>query len=166
MKEIEKKYLINKLPDLSKARKLSISQYYINISPDPIIRARKIGYEFFLTYKSKIDSEKQVHVCEEYELPITSEIYNKLSKCKIGNEIIKTRYVLSINDLLKAEIDVFDGHLKGLSVAEVEFKTIEDAENFIPPSWFGKDITGVKKFINSQLAIINNLEEIKEIFYE
>lgn len=166
MKEIEKKYLIKKLPDMTNATKLEVSQFYINIFPDPIIRARKINDNYFLTYKSKIASEKEVNVCDEYELPINSDIYLNLEKSKIGNKVVKTRYVVSIQDSLKAEIDVFGERLKGLSVVEVEFKSIEDADKFVPPDWFGKDVTDVKKLINSQLSLLNSLEDLKEVFYE
>ena len=50
MKEIEKKYLVNKLPNLSTCKKSNIIQGYISYNPET--RIRKIDNSFFITYKS------------------------------------------------------------------------------------------------------------------
>ena len=48
------------------------------------------------------------------------------------------------------EIDVYDGANKGLVVAEIELDQ-EDRE-FKLPDWIGSDVTGVKRYQNSQLS--------------
>ena len=44
--------------------------------------------------------------------------------------------------------DIFDGRL----LVEVEFNSIEDANSFIPPEWFGEDVTYDKKYHNSNMS--------------
>ena len=50
------------------------------------------------------------------------------------------------------EIDIFHGLNEGLVVAELEFSSIEDAKEFqqLPP-WIGQEITGIPRYINSNL---------------
>ncbi len=50
------------------------------------------------------------------------------------------------------ELDIFAGSLEGITLAEVEFATIEEADAFIPPSWFGEDVTYDKRYHNSEMS--------------
>ena len=50
------------------------------------------------------------------------------------------------------EIDIFHGKFEGLILAEVEFPTIEEAESFQPPEYFGKDVTFSTEYHNSTLS--------------
>ena len=38
-------------------------------------------------------------------------------------------------------------------LAEVEFKSEEDALSFTPPEWFGRDVTWSGEYQNSRLSI-------------
>ena len=53
---------------------------------------------------------------------------------------------------LTVELDVFEGRYQGLILAEVEFPTMEQAESFTPPSWFGPDVTLSGEYQNSRLS--------------
>jgi len=64
----------------------------------------------------------------------------------------KTRYYIPYNNV-QIELDIFEGKLEGLVVAEVEFKSFDDIKNFITPSWFGLDVTDDKRYKNKNLAI-------------
>ena len=57
-----------------------------------------------------------------------------------------------INPDLTVELDIFEGVYDGLKIAEVEFKTTAEAESFIPPTWFGEDVTFSTKYHNSRLS--------------
>ena len=46
----------------------------------------------------------------------------------------------------------WDDNLSGLIVAEIEFDSVEKAEGFQPPKWFGKDITSDKRYKNAHLS--------------
>lgn len=53
---------------------------------------------------------------------------------------------------LTAELDVFEGTLAPLILVEVEFSSEEEANSFVPPSWFGEDVTFSGKYHNSSLS--------------
>ena len=50
------------------------------------------------------------------------------------------------------EFDVFEGAYAGLMLAEVEFSSEEDANAFVPPAWFTKDVTFSGEYQNSRLS--------------
>ena len=51
-------------------------------------------------------------------------------------------------------LDIFSGDYEGLVLAEVEFQTEEDANSFVPPSWFTRDVTFSGEYQNSRLSSI------------
>ncbi|SDY69457.1 CYTH domain-containing protein [Lachnobacterium bovis] len=144
--EIEKKYLLTKIPfDLSSFEKKEISQGYLCTSP--VVRIRKSNDKYTLTYKGE-----GLMAREEYNLPLTKESYNQLSSKIDGILIEKTRYLIPLENNLTAELDVFHGKLDSLMLVEVEFDSIEAANAFVPPSWFGEDVTFSNKYHNSNLS--------------
>ena len=72
-----------------------------------------------------------------------------------GNILEKKRYLLPLPGRpdLTIEMDVFEGVFSGLILAEVEFKSEEDALSFTPPEWFGRDVTWSGEYQNSRLSI-------------
>jgi adenylate cyclase len=72
---------------------------------------------------------------------------------KIANErgtiINKTRYFKKSVEGLVWEIDVFNGELKGLVMAEIETPSANTKVEL--PSWVGKEVTESKKYSNSSL---------------
>ena len=50
----------------------------------------------------------------------------------------------------KFEIDEFQNKNNGLVIAEIELKSKKQL--FKKPEWIGKEVTGIKKYYNSQLA--------------
>lgn len=145
--ETERKFLVLSLPeDLSKFKYHEIEQSYISV--DPVIRIRKQDSDFFLTIKGKGSISR-----EEFELKITKVQYSHLKTKTEGNEIKKRRYLIPLENNLTAELDIFGGNLTGLTTVEVEFESLEDAQNFNPPQWFGKDVSLDKQYKNANLAL-------------
>ena len=144
--EIERKFLVKYLPeDLDKAKSAEISQSYISV--DPVIRIRKSDDEYILTIKSKGDISR-----EEKEIFISRREYeNLLAKAETG-AVMKRRYFYPL-DGYTAEIDVYKGALSGLMTVEVEFESIEDAERFLPPVFFGEDVSRLPEYKNASLAL-------------
>lgn len=151
--EIEKKYLVKEIPSLEGITPKIIRQGYLNTKSEPVLRIRNIDNDYFLTYKftKKEDKNKDVNVCTEYELPITKKAFNHLQTKIDGIMIEKQRYNINIGKYT-AELDVFTGKLEGLIIVETEFPSLEEANNFIKPDWFGDDVTNDKKYRNSYLA--------------
>ena len=148
--EIERKWRVAKLPDgLSEYTCIDMEQAYLNEHPTVRIRRENGGY--FLTYKGISDSDIS-HT--EYNLPITEEAFrHMLPKCD-GRVIRKKRYVIPLpGTALKAELDVFDEPFSPLMIVEVEFPSLDDALDFIPPDWFGEDVSHDRRFKNAVMAI-------------
>lgn len=144
--EIERKYLLKELPeDLFSFPCRQIEQAYLSIQP--VIRIRRLNEDYILTCKSDGLLARQ-----EVELPLTKEAYNHLLPKADGTIISKTRYIIPLTDGLQIELDVFHGALNGFIMAEVEFPTLEMAETFTPPAWFGEDVTLNPAFHNSNLS--------------
>ncbi len=160
MKEIEKKYLVKDI-DLKKYKYIDITQAYLNTT-NPTIRVRKYGNDYFLTYKRKIETDKNIKIRDEYELPITEEVFNKLIKKREGNIINKRRYIIELENNLKAELDVYFDDLEGLKTVEVEFKTENDSLSFKKPDWFLEDVSTNKNYTNSSLAMIHNIKDMEK----
>lgn len=70
--------------------------------------------------------------------------------------IEKTRYLIPLDNGLTAELDIFEGDLAPLCLVEVEFKSVDDANLFIAPDWFGTDVTQSGKYHNSYLSRFEN----------
>ena len=144
--EIERKFLIKKLPDnLTSYKARKIEQAYL--CTDPVVRVRRDNDDYYLTYKSK-----GMIVREEYNLPLTKEAYGHLLAKADGNIITKTRYEIPEKDNLTIELDVFEGKFDGLLLAEVEFASEEEALGYIPPEWFGEDVSNSTKYHDSTLS--------------
>lgn len=152
--EIEKKYLITAMPDLSNALVKEMEQGYL--CTNPVVRIRRSNERYILTCKSHMHIEETVsadtRVCQETEVPLTEEGYLHLREKTDGFLITKTRYVLPLADGHVAELDRFHGRLEGLSFVEVEFADEQDANTFVPPDWFGDNVSADDRYTNSFLS--------------
>jgi CYTH domain-containing protein len=83
---------------------------------------------------------------------LTREAYEHLLPKIDGLLIEKTRYLIPLENDLTAELDVFEGSLAPLTLVEVEFDSVEAANAFCPPNWFGEDVTNSGKYQNSTLS--------------
>ena len=93
-------------------------------------------------------------VREEYNLPLTREAYDHLKLKADGRIITKKRYVIQIEDNLNIELDIFEGDLAPLVLAEIEFPDEQPAVNYKAPQWLGEDVTHASKYHNSTLSQI------------
>ena len=144
--EIERKYLISRLPDnLKRFTCLHIEQGYL--CSNPVVRIRRQNDSYFLTYKGS-----GLMVREEYNLPLTEESYAHMRPKTDGILIRKKRYLIPYQDKLTIELDIFEGELAGLILAEVEFASEEEAQAFLPPDWFREDVTFSSRYQNSTLS--------------
>lgn len=145
--EIERKFLTINIPfSLECYSCATISQNYISFSPT--IRIRQSNSDYFLTVKGK------GHIArEEFEIAITQQQYQSLQKKCDNPPVIKKRYFVPIENNRIAEIDIYEGNLSGLITTEVEFDSIEQAESFSAPVWFGKDVTLDARYKNTNLCL-------------
>ena len=147
-REIERKFLVRKLPeDLAAYPSTELSQGYLVSMDDGLqVRLRKKREQYSLTYKRGLGN-----VREEREIALTAAQFSTLWPATEGKRLIKTRYDIPLGDRV-VEIDLSGGQHEGLVVAEVEFDDEESALNFQPPDWLGDDVTGDPRYSNQLLA--------------
>ena len=160
--EIERKFTIKHLPDqLEQYTHHVIEQAYL--CTDPVVRVRKEDSSYYMSYKGSGMMSR-----EEYNLPLTAEAYEHLIEKADGIIITKTRYIIPIKNIQFAadymlteaakswqpivELDVFQGALSSLIMAEVEFPDEATANAYIPEDWFLLDVTLDKRYHNSNMS--------------
>ena len=158
--EIERKFTIKKLPsDLDTYSYHIIEQAYL--CTNPVVRVRRSDDEYYMTYKGK-----GLLAREEYNLPLNEQSYLHLKEKADGNIITKRRYLIpltnpsyvnssksaSFADSLLIELDEFHGCFAPLLLAEVEFHSVDEANAFLPPAWFGEDVTSNPEYHNSRMS--------------
>lgn len=160
--EIEKKFLLRSVPEhLESYEKKEIEQGYL--CSEPVVRIRKSNDEYILTYKSGFGlessrpGERDVRVNHEVEVPLSRQGYEHLREKIDGNLIQKCRYLIPLADGHMGELDVFEGALKGLTFIEVEFRDRQDAVSFVPPEWFGENVSDDVRYSNSFLSTCSHL---------
>lgn len=144
-KEIERKFLIKGdfMPYVSSSTR--IEQGYIAKSDSLTLRIRTRDDKGYLTIKGRSNEAGMSRAEWEYEIPV--EQARELLSFSKGT-ISKTRYLVPAGNHT-FEIDRFYGKNEGLIVAEVELQS-ED-EEYPRPEWLGKEVTGDRRYYNSQL---------------
>jgi len=147
-REIERKFLVRKLPDdLTSYPSRELAQGYLVSMDDGLqVRLRKSGERHLLTFKRGTGN-----VREEREIELSAEQFNTLWPATERKRLVKTRYEIPLGKRV-VEIDIYHDRHEGLVVAEVEFDEEEAARNFQPPDWLGDDVTGDPRYSNQLLA--------------
>ncbi len=154
--EIERKFLIdpNKIPQdlLRKAERFEIVQTYISSNPE--VRVRRVdqdGLRWYL-FTMKLPKDAIGLSRTEMEFELSQTVYQDLVKKRVGLAIQKTRLQF-LHDSYTFCVDIYrDPALAGLSVVEVEFDNQQQAAAFVPPKWFGQDVTADRRYKNANLA--------------
>lgn len=144
--EVERKFLAKNCFDYDKmAREVRvIRQGYLSDNPERTVRIRVADRKAYLTVKSK---NRGCVRCEwEYEIPVNdAEEMLALPGVKI---LSKRRYVIPYGGK-DWEVDVFEGALAGLVIAEVELGDPDESIE-IPP-FVDTEVTGDPRYYNSSL---------------
>ena len=145
--EIERKFLFDELPGDAGSEQ-RIEQGYLAITNDGTeVRVRRWPDGQVLTVKH---GTGEVRI--EVELSLDEEQFSELWPLTEGRRVTKTRWHAPIGDL-EWDLDVFEGSLEGLRIAEVEFPDEAAAEAFEePPDWIGREVTEDPRYANERLA--------------
>lgn len=136
--EIERTFLVATCPgDLAAHPHQRIRQGYIT-TDGPALRLRCRGTRCELTRKSAIPGHPME--ATELTLPLSHEECTRLWPA-VRAAFEKTRYAYPLTRGLTADLDVYHGSLTGLIAVDVEFGTADEAARFVPPSWFGREVT-------------------------
>ncbi len=147
-KEIERKFLVNKIKwqALEKPKGIKCRQTYLSSDPNKIIRIRTLGEKGFITIKGKLAGITRTEF--EYEIPIDDT--NIMIDLFGSNIIEKLRYYINYENNLW-EVDEFEGLNKGLIIAEIELDNEDDT--FAIPEWLEEEVSHEMKYYNSNLHI-------------
>jgi adenylate cyclase len=148
MIELERKFLVPEAPPyLERCRWEPIEQAYLAVTDDGWeFRVRRIGDGTVLTVKHGAGErrvEEEVDIPEGQFQSLWSLTDRRLSK--------RRHYVVDGDSMI--EVDVYEGSLEGLVVAEVEFESQREADAFQPPDWFAEEVTEDRRYSNQQLAL-------------
>jgi CYTH domain-containing protein len=147
--EIERKFLITRLPDnlLATASATRIRQGYLLSESARELRLRQRGEQFWITEKQGRGLQRL-----EQEVPLDKLLFQMLWPLTAGRRLEKTRHLLPQADLV-LEFDLFDGNLSPLILLEVEFTSEAASRNFTPPPYVALEVTEDPAFKNASLAI-------------
>lgn len=147
--EIERKFLVAAMPDLTAARRASLRQGYVTRPEDSIeLRLRQSDATFVLCVKAG-----EGIVRSEREIALDAAQFDHLWPQTEGRRIEKVRWTGPLDHDLSFELDLFSGDLAPLALVEVEFTSRAQAEAFDPPAWFGPEVSDDPRFRNKALAL-------------
>ena len=144
--EIERKFLVkdDRWRKLSKGRR--IRQGYLSTDPYRTVRVRTDGTNGFITIKGISKNAKR----DEFEYKIPFDDAKKMLDTLCCRPLIeKTRHKINDKNIVW-EVDEFWGENKGLIIAEVELKEVNQI--ITVPDWIGKEVTGDPAYFNSNLV--------------
>ncbi|MBD3919705.1 CYTH domain-containing protein [Paenibacillus sp. PR3] len=156
MLEIERKFLLDSDPKqliqegvitfLSEQR---IEQTYLALDEQQEVRVRRLVdlTTDEVTYTHTFKSGNGL-MREEIEYAITASIYEQLMSGRKLIPLTKNRITAQRGERI-VEIDIYDQIQ--LTVLEVEFDSEDDALTFVPPAWFGKDISSERQYSNKKV---------------
>ncbi len=143
--EIEHKFLVTGEVWRALGTPVRYRQGYLATGPDCIVRVRIKGTQARLTVKGRPHGI----VRPEYEYPIpVSDAEELLDMVGADRQIIKNRTKIPFKGKIW-EVDEFFGKNKGLVVAEIELKSVN--EPFEKPDWVGEDISEDVRYYNVSL---------------
>ena len=134
--EIERKFLVDELPgDLDWHDERALRQGYVALDGDTEVRVRDDDGSWRLTIKHGGGRRGEAL----WELTEGRRVEKRRRRMAYGSAML--------------EIDEYEGDLRGLLVAEVEFDDEAASDAFTPPDWFGSEVTEDGRYKNRALAV-------------
>jgi adenylate cyclase len=143
--EIERKFLVR--GEFPREKGVRIVQGYLSSVPERTVRVRIKGDKGYITIKgiggasgaSRFEWEKEISVADAENLLAIAE----------PGVIDKHRWLVPAGGGRTFEVDEFHGENEGLTVAEIELESEDEA--FTKPAWLGDEVTGDPRYYNSML---------------
>lgn len=111
------------------------------------MRSGDNGDHAYLTIKGPATDDGLSRYEFEKEISL-DEALSLLRLCEPGT-VDKVRWLVSMADGHTFEVDEFHGENEGLVMAEIELGAVD--EPFLRPDWLGEEVTGDRRYYNSQL---------------
>lgn len=147
--EIERKFLVvnDTYKDMAVSRR-HIEQFYLSADPDRTVRVRIADGHAWITVKGLTVGCRRGEW--EYRIPVADA--EAMRPMAVRRVVRKMRWIVpAAEDGLRWEVDIFEGELDGLRVAEIELPS-EDTP-FTRAPFTGREVTGEPGYYNSVLAL-------------
>lgn len=155
-KEIERRYLVEDTRILAGSRGFPIVQGYL-FKDSLRVRVRTFGDSAFLALKGqRVGIARDEY---EYQIPMDDALEILGNYC-LERKITKTRHLIPAGRHV-FEVDVYEGGLTGLVVAEVELSREDEAIEL--PGWIGPEVTQDRRYRNFYLAVADGIPARSEI---
>lgn len=138
--EIERKWLLSGFPALPPETETAMEQAYLCFEPCTV-RVRKTeaqtGVQYMLCIKGRGTLTRT-----EVETPLSQEQYQALLALAPLPPVKKLHRTYRLPGGEVAECNLVDeGHPQSFYYAEVEFENLQQAAAFLPPAFFGREVT-------------------------
>jgi CYTH domain-containing protein len=163
--ERERRYLLRALPPSLKVndRHAQITDNYIT---NTRLRLRKVRWPLTNEWTLKL-TQKHAPAPPDFSRTLITSIYLNEYEYEVfsvfeANEIRKNRYPYE-HEGRRYSIDVFLGALHGLILAETDFDTDSELDNFPPPPFASLDVTHDELFTGGRLVYLT-IDELRAEF--
>ena len=145
---MERKFLVSEIPNvLSLKAGTRIEQGYLAVERDGSeVRIRKMAKSASLFVKNAT-GPGQVEV----EVPLSNEQLAALWPLTEGRRMSKVTHQIDVAET-PFTLDMYEGQLDWLHIAEAEFPGPTAAEAFTPPTWFKREVSDLPAYRHSNLA--------------
>lgn len=162
--ELERRYLLQRPPDglLEQDAGASIVDHYLENTRLRLRRIRLASgeqvFKFTQKYQAANQDETQTTITNLY---LSEAEYRRLAHLG-GKKLVKTRYRYTYQGR-EYGIDVFEGELAGLVLAETECASREEVRSLTTPTFALEDVTADPFFKGGNLVNLTNQELREEL---
>ena|SRR3989338_2051436 len=149
--EIERKFFVKNMPDLSGLKSILDERYYLYSNSGIELRFQKHGEMYELERMAEYANLSRT----QEKIEITQNEFEALQQFGKG-PLIRESYLITKNPQIT--IKIYHGRFEGLVRAEVEFESLNQAQQFQPPDWFGREMTDMPIAKDANLVDLANEE--------
>jgi CYTH domain-containing protein len=145
---VTRKFLVGSLPKtLALGEGRSVENGYLCVEKDgPEIFIRRAGDSAVLCVRSDSGLDHS-----ETEVPLTPAQLKVLWPLTEGRRACRVSHQFTLDEV-PITLDIYEGRLNWLRIAEAEFKGRRAAELFSVPSWMYREVTDIIAYRNSNLS--------------
>lgn len=151
MEEIKRKWLVKEMPDISKKLPIYSERYFLYLDDQIEIRVEFKQNKYAIERKVQGSNITK----ENNRFEITAGEFEHLKRL-CTKSVIRESYTIGGDGLVA--LKVYREEYDGLIRAEVEFKSEGEAKNFVPPVWFGCEITDTDLGMDKRLISLSRDE--------
>ncbi|MCL2540254.1 MAG: Na/Pi symporter [Firmicutes bacterium] len=154
--EIERKFLVKKMPKLEKGSRKAYERFFTGNDPNNQTRVQRKNNKYEM--ETKVLNPNGTY--EKTKAAISRREFLKLIiDCKTS--IKRTSY--RVAGYPRTTIKIYKNQYKGLIRAEFEFYSQDESNNFVLPNWAGAEITDTNLGLDAKLVKLTRQEFLSEL---